>query len=197
MQNIYDCDKRAISAVGFAEDVNTILQDSQKERDNAVRDVFTGVYNKSYTQILVDSILSQHKEDWDDGKLDALLFFDLDEFKQVNDTYGHVTGDIVIQNFAHLLKKYCAECGIVGRVGGDEFLVFMTDIDSEQIAVDKANQLLDLTTKMGDGRIRCTASVGIAFAPTDGTSYQELYEVSDKAVYRSKSTGGNVCSTSR
>ncbi len=111
---------------------------------------------------------------------------DLDNFKEINDTCGHAAGDHVLTRVAESLEKLVGKDGIVARVGGDEFVVFITENWDETQITDMAESILDLMDHTEEGYytvIRVTASIGIAIAPKDGSSYEELYNAADKAMY--------------
>lgn len=125
----------------------------------------------------------------------ALVFLDMDDFKLVNDSYGHQFGDFVLETFAKRLKNCVRDTDIIGRLGGDEFVVYLKGVFHEDMALERANTMLDrLKPAIGNGKYSHVqgASIGIALIPEGGCSYQELYERADKAVYHSKKIGKNV-----
>ena len=122
---------------------------------------------------------------------------DLDNFKYINDTYGHIAGDRALKRFADTLKKCADRRDIVCRIGGDEFVVFYTDkIDRDELD-KKAQEMLSLLTEvlreMGYGQFT-SVSVGVALHPYDGTGYEALYSNADKALYYVKKNGKNAYS---
>lgn len=124
----------------------------------------------------------------------ALLFIDLDNFKKVNDTFGHAAGDALLCKVAQVLKAHVTEQDIAGRIGGDEFVFFSTHTETkEQIAqlADEICQDIHKITveKMQYASISC--SIGIAVAPQDGNSYESLSEKADKCLYEAKMLGKN------
>ena len=164
--------------VGKLEDITDQLGREEMLINRARKDPLTGVYNRSGEQII-------------DGKLSLLcsgIFFmiDLDNFKEINDTCGHAAGDHVLTRVAESLEKLVGKDGIVARVGGDEFVVFITENWDDLRITDMAESILDLMDHTEEGYytvIRVTASIGIAIAPKDGSSYEELYNAADKAMY--------------
>ena len=114
---------------------------------------------------------------------------DIDNFKVLNDTLGHVTGDDALIYFADEIKNNFRQKDLIGRVGGDEFIVFMPDTDQELAARNKAEQLLSRLKNWH--RAELSASIGIARYPQDGSTYEDLYESADAAMYQVKQRGKN------
>lgn len=127
----------------------------------------------------------------------ALLFLDMDDFKFVNDNFGHQFGDFVLEVFAKRVNNCIRETDIIGRLGGDEFVLYLKGIFDESMALDRANTILErLKTPIANEKFSHTqsASIGIALIPTSGINYEDLYHRADKAVYHSKRIGKNVAS---
>ena len=162
--------------------------DEEKKREQYMyekmkRDPLTGLYHKIGTQEQIDRVLAAHPE-----KIYAFFILDIDDFKAVNDTCGHAMGDLVISRFAEVLKAQFREDDIVGRIGGDEFAVFVP-MPSRKYARQKAESLVDaLHIRYGDSG-QLTASVGAALAPRDGGSFTVLYQKADSALYDVKAQG--------
>ncbi len=123
---------------------------------------------------------------------------DVDYFKQVNDTYGHIVGDKVLKTFGHLLARQFREHDIAGRIGGDEFMVLIRNINNGSIAENRVKKLIDEVRSLeipemdGNG---ITISVGWHFSPEHGTTFMELYRHADTALYQVKQGAktGSVC----
>lgn len=126
----------------------------------------------------------------------ALLFLDLNGFKQINDTLGHASGDEALKIMAHRLVAAVRDADTVSRHGGDEFLILLTEVAKPSDAGQIANALLVALAApscIGDQVLRLTASIGIAMYPRDGDDLQTLLERADAAMYRAKRHGrGNV-----
>ena len=123
----------------------------------------------------------------------SLLLIDIDLFKQVNDTYGHTTGDKLLKQVAALLKENFRSQDYLFRIGGDEFACMVTDLSAEQahVVTNKIQRINERLTNPKDSLPPVSLSVGIAFSP-DG--YREtLYEQADAALYRVKVWGRNGC----
>lgn len=119
----------------------------------------------------------------------ALLYFDLDGFKKINDTYGHLVGDTVLRAQAKRLMASLRKNDIVGRLGGDEFAAILTDISSDadiQHIVEKLLQAINEPIKMDKHTIVMKTSIGIAIFPTDGTDTDALFHNADIAMYQAK-----------
>ena len=157
----------------------------------ADKDALTGLYNKGTAQALVaDAIVANAKA----GHLSAMIMIDLDHFKDVNDKFGHAAGDKLLEDVGKVLNDSFKGRDVVGRMGGDEFLVFMTDLKSEDDAVVIAGRLNKMLTKRiqkTDGEVTVTASIGIAYCDSSVTKYDQLFEMADSALYRTKEGGRN------
>lgn len=133
----------------------------------------------------------------DENKYHAFLILDVDCFKQINDIYGHAVGDIVLQKFGKLLKGTFREGDILGRIGGDEFGVIMKNIQTKDIAMKKAEELLAKTQAYKIDELKgnnISISIGISTAPQDGDCYMDLYKRADQALYQAKRSGkARVC----
>ena len=152
------------------------------------KDSLTGIYNKVATQEHIRGLLSEKKD-----SMFAFYILDIDNFKQVNDEWGHAVGDVVLREFAGTIKDEFGEDDVVGRIGGDEFVAFMPVAD-RKAAEKKAGELNDvLHQKIVTERGVCTiaASVGVAVAPEAGRNFEALYQNADIALYQCKKNGKN------
>lgn len=147
-------------------------------------DPLTSVFNKETTQKLIDQKLN-NKEHC------CFLILYVDAFKSVNDNYGHAVGDKVLENLGLLFKNHFRQSDIVGRIGGDEFIILIQD---ENIAESRIQSLLQKVNELKIEELKdfkLSISIGIAFAPKDGTTFMELYRHADQALYQTKRTGKN------
>ena len=155
--------------------------------DRARRDALTQVLNReTFIEELYKRIESVNKE-----KINAFAILDIDHFKEINDTFGHLAGDEILRNFAETLKKTLFKRDIVGRLGGDEFGIFMCGFSDTASVNNKAEEILENTRGELEGGIRLSASIGIALLSEDCSAFEELYEKSDKALYHVKRNGRN------
>jgi diguanylate cyclase (GGDEF)-like protein len=125
----------------------------------------------------------------------AVLCIDLDEFKQINDQYGHGTGDRLLQEVASRLRSRLRTTDTVARIGGDEFLAVIEDLSDTEAVATVAESLLRSFGEpfsFADAVMRATASIGAAVFPADGTTTEELKRHADLAMYRAKEPGGNT-----
>ncbi|MGB5062205.1 MAG: PAS domain S-box protein, partial [Candidatus Competibacter sp.] len=129
-----------------------------------------------------------------DGTCLAVLFIDLDHFKNVNDTLGHQFGDQLLQMVAGELRKPIRACDTLARLGGDEFILLIEDIGSHQDATMVAHKLLAIFEKpflLAEHEIHISASIGISYYPADGQDCGELMKNADAAMYQAKAQGRN------
>lgn len=159
-------------------------------RSLMTRDSITGLYNHSTTTELITKTLAQaHRED----SQHAMAMIDIDHFKHVNDTHGHLAGDQVIITLARLLKSRLRLSDIIGRYGGEEFVVLLKGISAEKAAtlIDSLREDFALVDfHAGDVRFRCTFSAGISRFPAH-PSTESLRLSADQALYRAKHQGRN------
>ncbi len=120
----------------------------------------------------------------------AVVMLDIDNFKSVNDTYGHLKGDEVLKKVAEVLKRSVREKDILVRYAGDEFLVILNDVD-ERISKNVAQRIIKEISKISIEKIKITVSAGLAIYPQDGQTLQDLLDKADKALYLSKEKGKN------
>jgi diguanylate cyclase (GGDEF)-like protein len=126
----------------------------------------------------------------------AVLFIDLDRFKDVNDTLGHPVGDALLTSVTRRLQLCVGEGDTLARVGGDEFICLLGDIRDPQEAEAMAQRLLDIFREpftVGANRLHLSASIGISLAPGDGREVDELVRQADAAMYQAKAQGRNRC----
>ena len=149
----------------------------------------TGTYNKrAITELAVDVLATSG------DKRRYVIMMDIDDFKNVNDTYGHMVGDEVIAKTAEVIKRYVGERGYVGRFGGDEFFIITDKIADEESLVYmlktiKKNLAWDCQALVPDFTV--TTSMGVACYPEDGRTYDELFLIADKCLYLAKTKGKN------
>lgn len=180
----YSAEDKCIHMVTYRKDIER----EKKKELQAVTDEMTGFYTKKATERAICERLFQKP---DSGY--AFFIFDIDNFKQANDRFGHAFGDICIRTFTAIIRRHFKERAVLGRIGGDEFAAFVPIPDREW-AERKAETLsAALCTECLDGpaRWRMTASIGVALAPQSGTDFNTLYQNADAALYQVKKRGKN------
>lgn len=157
-------------------------------RRKAETDLLTGLYNK----IATEKYISEYLREVGDEEPGMLFVIDVDNFKKVNDTMGHAFGDTLLATLGVKLKSQFRSTDIVGRIGGDEFMVYLKKIPNDEIRVKEADVMTTFFDNFTAGdyvKYSATASVGVAIYPDDGRSFEELYKAADKGVYLAKQRG--------
>lgn len=158
----------------------------------AYRDALTGLANRMAMEDAVPAVMAQSCSL---GSGLALLFLDLDGFKQVNDTYGHRAGDALLVKAAQRMTESIGDAGTVYRLGGDEFVAVIEDCDTLRNGVESIAASLIRTLNadfaLGGEIAHIGASIGIALAPADASDIEGLTELADQAMYRVKHAGKN------
>ncbi len=186
----------AIRFLGKIMNIDKQKRELQRLQGRAAQDSLTKVLNRETTQSKIDEFLILQRKS---GLVNrhALMVVDLDGFKRINDTYGHLTGDHLLMALAEEMRKVFRSSDIVGRMGGDEFVAFLKDIGDDAHAFLKGDELCTtvraLSGQFHNG-LQVTCSIGICpCSGTDITSFDELYQKADSALYLAKSRGKNQC----
>lgn len=192
---IYGDDGNATKFIGTMTDIDKEKKEKSRLISQAETDQLTGFLNKISTSLKIGETIREYPED--DG---ALLLLDLDDFKKLNDTYGHQVGDNFLRTFTGKLFLQFSANDVLGRIGGEEFVVYVNSrsengSDIKSIAERAAKNILEICRSVKidgvDEDKVFTCSVGIAMYPHDGASYTELYEKADNAMYTVKRSGKN------
>jgi diguanylate cyclase (GGDEF)-like protein len=152
----------------------------------AQHDHLTHLPNRQLLHERVKAALAQAKKE--SGRM-ALLYVDLDHFKQVNDTYGHAVGDLLLQAVANRLKGCVRETDTVARIGGDEFVVLLDSIQGPEdasIVDNKIHHVFDQPLRLDGHSLSILPSIGIALYPEHGTEEKQLFKHADEAMYAVK-----------
>ncbi len=181
----------------IASDISLSLEvDKRKviEKDlehQAYHDSLTGLPNRALLLDRIDQAIRHAKRN---KSLLAVLFLDLDNFKQINDSFGHSVGDTVLVSISEMLKNALRDMDTIARLGGDEFTILLSEFDKEE-------EINEITTKLFDtlrqplaikgGELFVTTSIGISVFPNDGESPEILLRNADAAMYRAKEKGRN------
>jgi diguanylate cyclase (GGDEF)-like protein len=154
----------------------------------ARHDALTGLPNRIVLQEWLERAVVMARR----GHIAAVMCLDLDGFKAVNDTFGHATGDLLLQGVAARLQACLREADIVSRIGGDEFVVLLMAVGSGEQAAIAARRIVDALSEPFDIDGQCVAvgcSIGIAITPRDATGHVALLKCADRALYRAKAEG--------
>ena len=185
-----DADGKIVSLLGISRDVTERKYSEERIQYLANFDALTGLPNRNLLADHVQYAISLAKRS--NGHL-AVIFIDLDRFKEINDTLGHSVGDAFLIEVGARLKSVLRESDTVSRLGGDEFILVLPDTDA-QAAAKIANELLEaiaLSYQVEQYALIVTASIGIAIYPHDGESLEALLRSADTAMYRAKEDGRN------
>lgn len=167
------------------------ITEERKQRisllQKAEADGLTGILNRDAFENKTNQLIK-------DSRNGTLLVMDIDYFKQINDTYGHIAGDQVIKEVANLLGKIYGESGLIGRLGGDEFGVFISNIEFNPLKELVNRQVERVKTEpisYKEQKIHVTLSMGGIWMNTANKSFEEFYEKTDELLYRAKKQGRN------
>lgn len=189
-QTIYDAANNPVKIVGKLTNIDIQKREVEKLQFKAEMDAMTRVYNKVATRERINSFINNSRKQ----DKHALLIVDMDNFKKINDTFGHLKGDEVLKEGVSHLKNMFRGDDIIGRIGGDEFVVFMSNVTSREDIVNKAKSIgkaFRKTYSQDGEEVTVSASIGISIYPMDGGDYEELLGKSDKALYEVKKNGKN------
>lgn len=179
-------DTEEVFVFGYAFDIEKEVQERQALLRSAQTDLFTGLYNKATAENII-------REEVRKGA-GILLLLDIDNFKSINDKHGHEVGDIVLKHIANVLMDTFRKCDIIGRIGGDEFMVLIKDTTDIKIAEDRACEILkQLKSGIHYNRKCCnvTVSIGIAVIDEKIDNFSVAYNQVDSALYKAKQNGKN------
>jgi diguanylate cyclase (GGDEF)-like protein len=186
-----DLERFVILTMQFALEIKKVLLYETVEK-LAVTDSLTGLYVRRYFYERLGEELQRSKKY--NFEL-AFIMVDIDDFKKCNDTYGHMVGDVVIKDIARMIKESVRDIDIVGRYGGEEFVIALPET-----GIESARQVAErLRTKVGgkafkayDENLKLTISMGLAIYPADAAELDDLIEKADQALYAAKNSGKNV-----
>src|SRR5450631_2536102 len=164
----------------------------QKLQQQSITDGLTSIKTRRF---FWESLLSEWKRASRSGRPFSVVLVDLDKFKEVNDSLGHLEGDLVLARVGRLLEQKCRQSNVVARYGGDEFIILMpeTGIEQAQALAERLRVWLGTDTMLSEHHI--TGSFGVASFPVHGFSVEELIRVADQGMYVAKHAGGDRVST--
>lgn len=178
-------------AVGVIINIHKEKLEAEELLFKAQRDSLTELFNKGNTQSMIEEYIKNNES----NTSGALFVIDVDNFKAVNDNLGHLAGDKLLKSISSMLSEVFYENSIIGRIGGDEFVVFLKDTNSEEVLYKKADELVRGFRRdfIGETKeFRVSGSIGIAMYPQHGKTFKELFENADKAVYLAKKKGKDM-----
>lgn len=182
---------RHVGTYGVAKDVTERKKAEQIISYQAYHDLLTGLANRILFKDHLDLAMAQAKRN---RKMLAVMFLDMDRFKVVNDTLGHLIGDSLLKKVAARLKGCLREGDTLARQGGDEFTVLLPQIDDREDAMrtaEKMIRLFDVPFQIDENELYVSISIGVALYPIDGESIDTLIKNADIAMYDSKAKGRN------
>lgn len=183
-------DGALVKILGKIFDIDRVKREQEELTERAQRDPLTGLYNKGATRTIIESYLAGEGKD----DVSAFMVVDVDNFKSVNDNLGHMFGDTVLSSISSDIQRLFRSSDVIGRIGGDEFVVFLKKMSIESFVVKSANavcEALQNTFTGENNEYSISGSIGIAMYPKDGTTYNELFKNADNALYKSKNKGKN------
>lgn len=165
-------------------DIDEQTRELSRLRQRAERDTLTGVFNRGTAEERIERALAESGNH-------TLMLIDLDRFKQVNDRWGHACGDRLLIEAAGRLQRHFRAHDIIGRIGGDEFVVLLRDAAERDLIERKAHGLVEVMRGIVGDDCQCdtSCSVGVARAPHDAHNYTELMLCADEALYTAKRSG--------
>lgn len=165
------------------------IDEEKKKEQKAEIDEMTGFYNKKATERMIEKMLLELP-----SQKYAFFIFDIDNFKQANDNFGHLFGDLCIKEFTWIIKESFKENNtILGRIGGDEFVVFTPVLNIEWVnrKAGEVSKALNIVCENNLSSWKMTGSIGIAVTPKDGKTFEDIYKNADIALYQTKEKGKN------
>lgn len=177
--------------VDVEEDVTAVRSSDERIEWLAHHDAMTGIANRAQFR----ERLERQFQCYDPRQGFALHWIDLDNFKEINDGYGHQAGDALLKSVASRLATSLRAGDVVGRLGGDEFAILQVDVGRKELAEAYANNILRTISQLHDAlghKFTAAASIGIALAPEHGQTPDELFASADTALYQAKAEGRGV-----
>ncbi len=172
---------------GLADRLEQKIREVSDIKNRAGHDALTGLWNRQYAEEAVNTILLS-------GSGGAVMMIDMDNFKLINDNYGHIAGDKTLKMFADTMREFSEEGDVLCRIGGDEFVIFVKDVTSKpELSLRAADIIHDICRKIDENHFETdtSVSIGISIAPGDGEDFASLYNSADKALYFVKQNGKN------
>lgn len=185
---LIDADNNHLCIMLSAKDINKSKEEEQKIRDAAKLDRMTKVLNRETAMETIRTIL---REEGAAGH--SLYMLDVDNFKALNDTLGHQAGDEFLIRLANGLKASIRDTDVIGRIGGDEFFIFLREVSELTLTENRAKRLLEVISEVAKDylQVKVSGSIGISRYPENGSDLDTLYAKADEALYEAKHAGKN------
>lgn len=180
-----DSESKLIKIIGIITDIHDQKQEILKSRQEAALDPLTGLFNRRECIRCIENYISVT------DALFAFILIDVDDFKMINDVYGHSKGDLTLRKMSEELTSVVRKNDIIARIGGDEFVICLMNLPNVQVAIDKVEHIQDVfgeSLREAFGfKINC--SIGVSFYPNNGLDFASLLECADVALYEAKKDG--------
>jgi diguanylate cyclase (GGDEF)-like protein len=186
VQMLTDPYTKTLKAFVSITNINVQKQQILKLEENSRRDSLTGMLNRRTLMEEIQLLLLNFPY-----REQAFIFIDVDHFKHINDNYGHLFGDKVLKNLGMSLQQFIGPSDVCGRLGGDEFVAFLHEIPSSESFINQIARLSSTLCRKYDNGLQVSVCMGIAIAPKDGRTFQDLYRLSDNVLYEAKHIGPN------
>lgn len=186
---IIDEDNSDVHYLAVQEDVTQRKMYERKLLHMASFDSLTKLPNRSLVMDRLEQAMLRAKRN---GEQVGLLFIDLDNFKEINDTLGHAAGDAILEKTASKLEGCLRSCDTAGRLGGDEFIVILSELQEKKNALQVLDRIIETFSQpfvVQDNKVMVTPSIGVSFFPDDGQDSSLLLQNADTAMYRAKDAG--------
>lgn len=187
-----DSNGKIIGTIGTARNITERKHIEKKVAFMAQHDTLTNLPNRALAKDRSEQAIAYAKRH--ESKV-AFLFIDLDKFKDINDSLGHLAGDTMLKLIASRLNLCIRETDTLSRQGGDEFLIILSDIHNSHdvlVTIDKIFQMLEEPFRLGNHTLFTSVSIGISLYPDDGMTFNKLYQRADIAMYQAKAQGRNT-----
>jgi diguanylate cyclase (GGDEF)-like protein len=186
---LYSNSQTGLKIIGYVKNIDERKKQEIKMFNESQKDSLTGLFNRKVTETLINQYLSENGKNMQH----AVIMLDIDDFKSINDTYGHTQGDAAIICVSKQLQRLFRSSDIVGRVGGDEFLILMKNIPDKKTLIEKLRSIDSAfyEIRLEDASCQVHSSIGASLYPSDGITFAELFKKADMALYHSKQNGKN------
>lgn len=174
--------------IGKITDIDNQKREHLLLHEKSTRDPLTGLLNKVSTKLMIEKFLSDDIP----NNVHAMMILDVDNFKTINDTYGHPVGDELLLELSKCVRQNLRDSDILGRIGGDEFCFFLKNIQDAESAQRVADILRKKISELPcSSMYKFSVSIGLSMYPSDARTHDKLYELADRALYESKESGKN------